>query len=95
MKPELCPRFEACSAAVCPLDGFTLGVHRPKEKTCFYLRAASKGKTDLIPAFIQQAVLSGYEDVIYSIQGNEKRFHYLRKQLEQSSKSRVREFKIQ
>ena len=93
MKPELCPRFESCSAAVCPLDSFKLGIHRPKEKLCFYLRAASKGKIDRIPSAIQEEVLSGYQAIIYPIQGIEKRLHYLKKQLEECSKYSIKDFK--
>jgi hypothetical protein len=94
MKPELCPRFESCSAAICPLDRFTHGIHRPKEKICRYLRAASKGKKDRIPSTIREEVLLGYQTIIRPVQGTEKRFHSLKKQLETCSKFGIKEFKI-
>lgn len=38
---ERCPRFDGCSAPVCPLMGLT-GTHLRGDEVCFYLREASK-----------------------------------------------------
>jgi hypothetical protein len=39
MKMCDCPRFERCSAPICPLDpDWELRVYRKSEPTCFYLR---------------------------------------------------------
>jgi hypothetical protein len=48
MTPETCPKFNTCSAPICPLDrGWRRAVHLPGERTCYYLRCAVKpGEAD-------------------------------------------------
>ena len=94
MRPELCPRFESCSAAVCPLDGFTQGVHLAKERSCFYLRALAKGKTDLIPRSIRQPVVQGFHHVLNAVQGRKTTLHRLQEQLKLAREFGLQEFKV-
>lgn len=41
IRPEQCPRFDTCSAAVCPLDE-RKAVHLSGDRVCYYLTASGK-----------------------------------------------------
>jgi hypothetical protein len=44
-----CPRFEACSAPICPLDDdWKLRRMLKRERTCHYLREVSKSNWEVI-----------------------------------------------
>lgn len=43
VRPECCPKFEGCSATVCPLDSdWRLRTHSKGERVCLWLREAAK-----------------------------------------------------
>ena len=46
MKIEDCPKFDACSAPICPLDeDYKLRVHLTEDRACLYLREYAKSAT--------------------------------------------------
>ena len=47
MEMHDCPRFDKCSAAICPLDpGWRKRVHARGDETCLYLRESQKPTRD-------------------------------------------------
>ncbi|MGD0090785.1 MAG: hypothetical protein ABSE73_12770 [Planctomycetota bacterium] len=51
MKPSDCPKFQACSAPLCPLDvDWRLRAHNPEDRCCRYLlesqKAGAEGRLD-------------------------------------------------
>ena len=49
MKIDTCPKFEKCSAAICPLDpNWQRAIHLNHERVCFYLSEAQKEHSEAI-----------------------------------------------
>jgi len=49
MKMEDCPKFQACSAPICPLDpNWRKALHLKHERVCFYLCEAQKDGSEAI-----------------------------------------------
>ena len=70
MKISDCPKFDKCSAPICPLDPNMLrSRHRQGERSCFYLREYSKIDTravfwDITPRELADRVAKAYPEVI-------------------------------
>ncbi len=58
--PAACPRFDTCSAPICPLDsGWRLRVMLKDEPVCRYIRAAHRGEsTEAEKAGVSLAVVA-------------------------------------
>jgi len=57
LKPNDCPKFESCSAPICPL-GYADGVYLDGEPVCFYVRQVAKGEAasiELEAALLEKA----------------------------------------
>jgi len=49
MQMHECPKFESCSAPICPLDAqWRMRAHNPGDRICFYLREAVKPSADAV-----------------------------------------------
>jgi hypothetical protein len=86
MKPENCPRFEACSAPICPLDSqFIRRKMLKRERVCHYLREVSKQNwkiiaTDAVDGFM-------YEFISTKLVELRAHSYELRQMLEEASKT--------
>lgn len=68
MSPRDCPRWERCSAPVCPIDP-SVGTHLEGERVCFWLVEASKcgGRVPHTPALsreLAEAIGRAYAEVM-------------------------------
>ena len=68
---HVCPKFDRCSAPICPVDNWTLRYHAKGESVCFYLREAAKhgGRlppTGDIPTELAGKVSQAYRKIISS-----------------------------
>jgi len=60
LKPNDCPKFDSCSAPVCPL-GYADVVYRDGEPVCYYVRQVAKGEAasnELEAALLEKAAKS-------------------------------------
>ena len=49
MKIDTCPKFEKCSAAICPLDpNWQRAIHLKNERVCFFLCEVQKSDSESI-----------------------------------------------
>ena len=69
--PNACPRFDHCSAPLCPLDDWKRCHHVKGEPVCFYLREVAKHGGTLpqrgdMPAELVEKVSQAYRKIISS-----------------------------
>lgn len=69
--PNACPRFDHCSAPLCPLDDWKTYHHIKGEAVCFYLREVAKRGGTLPPrgdmaANLIAKVSEAYREIISS-----------------------------
>jgi len=70
LEPQACPRFDRCSAPICPIDpGLWKSVYRKGESICLYLRLRAKSpfwgvKAGCVPREIVQRVEEVYPEVL-------------------------------
>lgn len=68
--PNTCPKFESCSAPICPMDiDWQLRNHRKGERVCLYLREASKsgGKLEnmgYLPEAMPERITQVYPEIV-------------------------------
>jgi hypothetical protein len=81
-----CPKFDRCSAPVCPVDpNWRDSVYRKGEPTCFYMRLHAKNalegqKQGSVPSELRIRVIEVYDEII-------DRYAPLKTALEKASKS--------
>jgi hypothetical protein len=81
-----CPKFEGCSAPICPLDpDWKIRTHLDGERVCFYLTEYSKEANKALlraglPREHYQALVRVYPEVV-------NQFSPIRRQLKRSSKN--------
>ena len=68
---HVCPKFDHCSAPICPVDKGTLRYHAKGESVCFYLREAAKhgGRlppTGDVPTELIAKVSDAYGEIVSS-----------------------------
>jgi hypothetical protein len=86
MRPEICPRFEACSAPICPLDNeWRKRRMLKRERTCHYLREVSKPCWQFIASdTVDQEMYLFAASIIEEIR---KHSYELRQMLDEASKT--------
>lgn len=86
MEMRDCPKWESCSAPVCPLDSGCLGtVHLEGERICYYLCEAVK---DHAEAHFQACSLEEiYERVVRVLPAISETYPPVRRALEKARKS--------
>lgn len=86
MEPNDCPRFDGCSAPICPLDkDYLKRAHLKGERSCGYLREYAKPHArailkGVIPAEQFQAISEAYSNIV-------NQYNPLKKQLNKASKT--------
>ncbi len=86
MRMYECPRFEACSAPICPLDeDWKLRRMLKRERTCHYLREVSKPRWKVIATdAIDESM---YELANAQLDGIRQHSFKLRQMLDEASKT--------
>ena len=67
--PDACPKYEKCSANICPLDrDWQLRTHMNSEPVCFYMREFVKqGGTARLRGYISKEMLEQIAEVLPEI----------------------------
>ena len=69
VKPKDCPKFDACSVPICPLDdNWRNSWHLSGEPVCLYLRQAAKQAC--IPQHMTEKVSKAYLEILSSLSPN-------------------------
>jgi len=83
---SMCPKFDRCSAPICPLDpDWRLRVYRKGEPICFYL--LEYVKPDANAQFQGSIGVQIYEEIQASIDGISNRYAPLRTALERAKRT--------